>query len=263
MSAFLAVGLVAFAASTLTLFSGFGLGTLLMPVFALFFPVPIAVASTAVVHAANNGWKLLLLGRHARGEVVLRFGLPAVAAAFVGAALLGGLAAREPLLAWSLGGRAAEITPLKLVMGLLILGFAGVELSPSLARLRVSPRWLPLGGLISGFFGGLSGHQGAFRAAFLAPLGLAPTEFAATQAVLACVVDAARLAVYGVGLALASGSPAQGAVHWPLVGFASACAFAGAVLGRRLLPSVTVSGLRTLTAGLLLLVGVALASGLA
>ena len=32
----------------LTLFSGFGLGTLLMPAFALFFPVEVAVAATAV-----------------------------------------------------------------------------------------------------------------------------------------------------------------------------------------------------------------------
>ena len=33
------IPLAAFAASMLTLFSGFGLGTLLMPVVAIFFPV--------------------------------------------------------------------------------------------------------------------------------------------------------------------------------------------------------------------------------
>jgi uncharacterized membrane protein YfcA len=42
--------LAALAASGLTLFSGFGLGTLLMPVFAIYFPIEIAVAMTAVVH---------------------------------------------------------------------------------------------------------------------------------------------------------------------------------------------------------------------
>ncbi len=45
---------VALIVSGLTLFSGFGLGTLLMPAFALFFPVEVAVAATAVVHLANN-----------------------------------------------------------------------------------------------------------------------------------------------------------------------------------------------------------------
>ncbi len=215
------------------------------------------------MHAANNLFKLALLHPHVRGSVVLRFGLPAVGAAFVGAALLGGLAAREPILTWSIGVRAAEITPVKLVMGVLIVGFAVVELVPDLSKPRVSPGWLPLGGLISGFFGGLSGHQGAFRAAFLAPLGLSPSEFAATQAVLACLVDAARLSVYGVGFALASGSLIEGGVRWSLVAFASACAFAGAVLGRRLLPSVTLRGLHWVTGSLLLVVGFALASGLA
>ena len=55
------LGLTAFGVSLLTLFSGFGLGTLLMPVFALFFPVEVAVASTAVVHAANNLWHALIV----------------------------------------------------------------------------------------------------------------------------------------------------------------------------------------------------------
>lgn len=37
----------ALLASAVTLFSGFGLGTVLMPVFALFVPAPVAVAATA------------------------------------------------------------------------------------------------------------------------------------------------------------------------------------------------------------------------
>ena len=51
---YVAVCLAALAASGLTLFSGFGLGTLLMPVFALFFPIEVAVAQTAAVHFANK-----------------------------------------------------------------------------------------------------------------------------------------------------------------------------------------------------------------
>lgn len=72
-------------ASALTLFSGFGLGTLLMPVVALFFPLELAIAMTAMVHLANNLFKIGLLGRKAEGSVLLKFGLPAIAAAFVGA----------------------------------------------------------------------------------------------------------------------------------------------------------------------------------
>lgn len=73
----LSIAVVALLASGLTLFSGFGLGTILTPVFALFFPVTLAVAATAVVHFANNLFKLALLARAADWAVVLRFGVPA------------------------------------------------------------------------------------------------------------------------------------------------------------------------------------------
>ncbi|OGA86871.1 MAG: hypothetical protein A2Z90_01050 [Burkholderiales bacterium GWA2_64_37] len=49
----------------LTLFSGFGLGTVLVPVFALFFPVPLAIAATAAVHFANNIFKFGLMAKQA------------------------------------------------------------------------------------------------------------------------------------------------------------------------------------------------------
>ena len=52
--------LAAFLASLLTFFSGFGLGTILMPVFALFFPLEMAIALTGVVHLLNNLFKMYL-----------------------------------------------------------------------------------------------------------------------------------------------------------------------------------------------------------
>ena len=89
MIAAVIVCLTALGVSLLTLFSGFGLGTLLMPAFALFFPVEVAVASTAVVHAAHNLFKVGLLGREASRDIVIRFGIPAVFASFGGALDLG------------------------------------------------------------------------------------------------------------------------------------------------------------------------------
>jgi uncharacterized membrane protein YfcA len=63
---------VALLISMLTLFSGFGLGTVLMPAFGLFFPAPVAVAATSVVHLATNIFKVGLVGRAADKDVVLR-----------------------------------------------------------------------------------------------------------------------------------------------------------------------------------------------
>lgn len=257
----LAIGATALVASMLTLFTGFGLGTLLLPAFALYFPVEVAVASTAVVHGLNSLFKVFLIGAAADRSVVLRFGIPAMAAAVGGAALLERLALRPPIpVDFPWGG--ATVAPIKMVMGVLILVFAGVEFVPALARASVDRRWLPLGGVVSGFFGGLSGHQGALRAIFLRRAGLVPLTFAATQAILACLVDASRLAVYGAGgFSRHAGLLATPATRTPIL-VGTLCAFAGAFAGARMLPRVTFGALRHLTGLLLFVVGAGLATGL-
>jgi uncharacterized membrane protein YfcA len=78
------IPLVALLGSLLTFFSGFGLGTLLTPVFLLFFPVELAIALTAIVHFLNNIFKLVLVGKHIDWPIALRFGLPAIFFSFLG-----------------------------------------------------------------------------------------------------------------------------------------------------------------------------------
>ena len=82
------ISLAAFIVAILTFFSGFGLGTILTPVFMIFFPVEIAIGLTGIVHFFNNIFRLFLIGKHADKEVLLRFGIPSVIAAFAGAWLL-------------------------------------------------------------------------------------------------------------------------------------------------------------------------------
>ena len=102
---------VALIVAALTLFSGFGLGTILMPVFALFFPIEIAVAATAIVHLANNVFKVFLVGRHADLPVVARFATPAALAAVGGALLLERVSAAEPVARYTLGPGTHVVTP--------------------------------------------------------------------------------------------------------------------------------------------------------
>lgn len=262
MSAYLAVALAAAFAAGLTLYSGFGLGTLLLPVFALFFPVEVAVGATAVVHGANNVFKVALVGRHADRTTVLRFGLPAIAAALAGALLLGAFAGLEPLARYQLAGRTAVVTPLKLLMGTLMLGFAVFELAPALRHVRFRRRHLVLGGLLSGFFGGLSGHQGALRAAFLAKAGLDTPQFVGTSAVIGLLVDLTRLLAYAAVFLAAGHSLVPGAKAWPLVATGCLAAFAGVLIGKRHLHKVTIGAVQVLTGLLLALVAVLLGSGL-
>lgn len=258
---YLLIGSASFAVAALTLLAGFGLGTLLLPAFAIFFPAEIAVAMVAVVHALNNLFKLALLGRRADLRILVAFGVPAVAASAVGAWTLSRLAEGAPLATWELAGHVARVTPLKLAMGGLILLFALADVVPALRRLQAPRRWLPLGGLLSGYFGGLSGHQGALRAAFIAPLGLVPAVYVGTQAALAIMVDITRLLVYGNSFLSRNTAGLDMASYGGLLAVATGCAFAGSLLGRRLLPKVTVSGVRVLAGILLVVVGLGLVAG--
>ena len=138
------VCLVALGASFLTLFSGFGLSTLLMPAFALFFPLEAAIAMTAVVHVANNIFKLALVGRKVDKEVLLKFALPGIAAAFVGAWLLTYFSELPPIASYAIGQRDFQISVVKVVIGLLMVGFAFLELHPRFEKMAFAEKWLPL-----------------------------------------------------------------------------------------------------------------------
>jgi uncharacterized membrane protein YfcA len=256
------VALAAFLAAGLTMYSGFGLGTLMLPVFALFLPVQMAVVATALVHGANNLFKIILLGRHADREVVIRFGLPAVVAAVAGAMALGWLAGSDSGLKVNVDDRTvAEVTPVKIIIGLLMIGFALFELLPRFQRLEFDRRYLPLGGLLSGFFGGLSGHQGALRSAFLAKSGLTTQRFVGSNAVIGFLVDLTRIGVY-VALFAAAGMATDDFTAWPMVIAGASAAFCGVLLGKRYLHKVTMHSVRTLVAALLFGVGAALLLGL-
>lgn len=257
---YLLVCTVALLVSGLTLFSGFGLGTLLMPAFALFFPVPVAVAATAVVHLANNLFKVFLVGRQADWGVLARFALPGAAAAMIGAAALQLFAHFPPLMEYQLGGQLHQITLVKLVIGGLIVAFAAFELLPTLTALAFDRRYLVLGGLLSGFFGGLSGNQGALRSAFLIRAGLSKEAYIGTGTVAAVVVDTARLLVYGLGFYASAMQDAVAVGN--LVIAATLAAFGGAFLAKRLLHKVTLLLLQRLVGVLLVLIGLGLAAGL-
>jgi uncharacterized membrane protein YfcA len=250
------VCLVALLASGLTFFSGFGLGTLLLPAFALFMPLPQAVAATAVVHLLNGLFKLVLLRRHVDRAVLLRFGAPALLAAMVGAWLLSALGALPVLHRYEAFGHVFEIAPIKLAIGALLLGFALFEIVPRLRDLEFDVCWQPLGGALSGFFGGLSGMQGALRSAFLARSGLDKQAFVATGAAIAAVIDIARLTVYGATLVAVFGTLDHG-----LLAAAVLAAFAGAWTGNRLLKKTTLRGLQRVVAAMLFVFAIGLIAG--
>jgi uncharacterized protein len=248
----LVIVLAALGASLLTLLSGFGLGTLLLPVFALFFPLPVAVLLTAVVHLLNNLFKLGLLWKHIDRRTVLLFGVPGILGAFVGAWLLDQLGELAPLYS----GVRVEVDVVRICLAVLMVLFAFTELSPGLASFSFSPKFLLPGGFLSGLFGGFSGHQGALRTMFLLRSGLSKEALLATGVAIACWVDFTRIPVY-----LTSPLKYEVIAQWPLLVATTLAAFVGAYWGKQLIPKVTLRGVQLIVAGFMFAVAVGLVCG--
>ena len=242
---YLILALLSFFAGGLTLFTGFGLSTILLPVFVIFFPVAIAVPSTAIVHFLNNFYKLFIYFRQINTKILLRFGLPALLASIVGAFLLQKLSSNE--------------RNLEILLGILIISISFLEMFPAIRNLKIGIKWAPLGGVISGFFGGLSGHQGLFRSAFLVKSGLSKNSFIATGVGIAVLVDITRLSVYGS--TIFSTSIISSNDIWLPVIISTTSALFGVSLATDLVKKMTIGVIRNMVFGLIFISGVLLILG--
>ncbi len=252
----LIICIAAFLTSILTFFSGFGLGTILTPVFMIFFPVDLAIGLTGVVHFFNNIFKIFLVGKNADKKVLLRFGIPAVIASFAGAWLLIHIPDNKPLFEYDLFGNHFEVFPVKFLISILLIFFALIDLFPVLKKIEFGKNNLILGGVLSGFFGGLSGNQGAFRSAFLIKAGLSKLAFIGTGVVVSSFVDFTRLGVYATRFTKSGLTD-----NLILVSLAVLSAIIGAFLGNKLLKKVTIQYIQVLVAIMLILVSIALGMG--
>jgi uncharacterized protein len=255
---YVVISFCAFFASLITLFSGFGLATVLMPIVAIFFPVTIAIAITAFVHLMNNLFKLFLLWKNVHWSTTLKFGLPATLAAIPGAWLLGYIANFAPLYSYKFLHITATIEPVKIVAGTLLIFFATLEWFSTQSSSLFSTKWLPIGGLLSGFFGGLSGQQGAFRTPFLLHANLNKNQFVATNAAIAVLVDLSRLFVYGFSFQHLFDHK----VPATLLLLTVIAAFLGAIVGVVFLKKITISFIQSLVAILLYILGGCLLLGI-
>ena len=148
-------------------------------------------------------------------------------------------------------------TSKSLIAIILLVIFALLDLIPYLSKLEFGKDKLPLGGILSGFFGGLSGHQGALRSAFLIKAGLSKESFIATGIVVSMFIDFTRLSVYASKITTYTLYENK-----VLLLSATLCAIAGAYLGNQLLKKVTLKFLQGFVAVLLLLLAIGLGMGL-
>ncbi|MBK9109954.1 MAG: sulfite exporter TauE/SafE family protein [Saprospiraceae bacterium] len=250
------ISLIAFAAAILTFFSGFGLGTLLTPVFLIYLPVETAVAFTAIVHFGNNIFKLYLTGSQINKSILLYFGLPAVLAAILGSWILISIPDSQALYSYTLFDKNFFIYPLKLMISFLLIIFALMDLLPAVKKLQFSSDKLIWGGLISGFFGGLSGNQGALRSAFLIKTRMPKETFVATTVAISSLVDVSRLSVYASQFNAMTTN-----LDWSWLLFPSLSAMLGAFIGNKLLKKILLEQIQTIVAIMVLLLALGIGLG--
>ena len=132
-----------------------------------------------------------------------------------------------------------------------------MDIIPKYKNLEFGKKYLPIGGVLSGFFGGLSGHQGALRSAFLIRLHLSKEAFIATGVVIACLVDVSRLSVY-----IPQIIEQKKMLDYKLLGMATISAFLGIYFGTKLLQKTTIKTIQGIVAVMLFVYAVLLILGI-
>jgi uncharacterized membrane protein YfcA len=176
----IAIAISALTAGAVAAVTGFGIGSLLTPVFALQVDTRLAVAAVSVPHVIGTAVRFAMLKEGPDHRVLWTFGLTSAAGGLTGALLQG----------------RAESRWLTVLFGALLLFAAGAELTGLGRRMRFRGRGAWIAGGFSGLLGGLVGNQGGIRSAALLAFDLPKHSFIATATAIALFVDGARVPVY-------------------------------------------------------------------
>ena len=146
---------------------------------------------------------------------------------------------------------------MEFIIAIILIAFALIDLIPFFYKMKFSKSILPLGGILSGFFGGLTGNQGALRSAFLIKLNLEKTVFVATTVVISFFVDLTRIGVY-----ITSIKDFEISNYLALGSAAIFSAVLGSLLGHITLKKITLNFIRNLVAIMILLIAFLLLLGI-
>jgi len=213
--------------------AGFGIGSLLTPLFAIQSGTKLAVAAVSIPHAIGTGLRLWMMREHVDRRVLFNFGATSAAGGLLGALL----------------HQQVEGPVLTAVFGILLV-FAGLAgLSGLAERMRFSGLLAWIAGAVSGFLGGLVGNQGGIRSAAMLGIDVPKEAFVATATAIALIVDVARVPVY---LMTQGGDVLN---LWFLVTAATAGVVIGTLIGAPVLRRVPERIFRAVVSAIVLILG--------
>lgn len=175
--------LATFLASIIGTFTGFGVSTMLIPVFLLFYSAPETLLAVGIIHWFGNIWKLLLFRKGIDYKLILYFGATGIILSFVGARL--SLTLSQDILSRGIGI-------------LLISYVLFIYLKPNF-QISKNKRNALLGGSLYGFSSGISGIGGEIRSMFLTAFNLEKAVYLATTGAISLTIDTTRIITYAAG----------------------------------------------------------------
>ena len=160
--------------------TGFAIGSLLTPVFAVKFATNLAVAAVSIPHFFGTAIRFWKLRHDVDRRVLWSFGITSAVGGLIGALL----------------NARVSSSALTIVFGVLLLFAGGSGLTGLAKRMRFRGPLAWVAVAASGLFGGLVGNQGGIRSAALLGFNLSRDAFVATATAIALFVDGARMPVY-------------------------------------------------------------------
>lgn len=175
--------LLAFASAFFGTITGFGTSTIMVPILAIWFPMPEVLFFVGIIHLFGDVWKMYFFKKGASWKLLALFGIPGIIASYFTASI-----------------------PLSVDPGWLRKLLAVFLLVDTLF-IFTHPRWklaksnnnAVLGGVLSGVFAGVFGIGGAVRGAFLAAFDLPKSVYIFASGVIAFLIDSSRLIRYYQG----------------------------------------------------------------
>jgi uncharacterized membrane protein YfcA len=176
----LLIFLISFPAGAIAALSGFGIGSLLTPVFAWQVGTKLAVALVVIPHFLATAYRFWLLRAHIDRKVLWTFGTASTAGGLAGAYL----------------HTLAESRLLSVIFGSLLILTAAGQGTGFWNRIHFGPKAGVAAGVFSGVLGGLVGNQGGIRTAAMFGFQVPKEAFVATGTAAALAVDLVRMPVY-------------------------------------------------------------------
>ncbi|MCP4263119.1 MAG: sulfite exporter TauE/SafE family protein [Planctomycetes bacterium] len=230
------ITLIVIIASAVGTLTGFGTSTLMIPVLLSFYPVPQTLLFVGIIHWFGNLWKLLLFRKGFQWKLILSFGIPGIAATYLGAELLSDIS-----------------TALLLrVLGSFLIIYVIYLFAKSSFKIKQSLLAGACGGALSGFCAGLFGMGGAIRGLFLTSFDLPKAVYIATAGAIALTIDTTRLATY-----IKNDARLPNLLFWGMLIFIPA-SFIGARIAKSFVEKIPQEHFRKVVAVFLLLMGIKL-----